>query len=54
MESESSTAYAGSLARVDWLDGRDSLSQLIRDYKRITAKMAAYTGTKFLRPSPAP
>jgi hypothetical protein len=39
--SGSPAAYAGPFARARWcVDGRDSLSQLIRDYKRITAKLA--------------
>src|SRR5437016_11955812 len=40
MESESLIAHARSLHALIGIDGRDSLSQIMRDYKRITAKIA--------------
>ena len=40
MESESLNAHARSLHALIGIDGRDSLSQVMRDYKRITAKLA--------------
>jgi REP element-mobilizing transposase RayT len=35
------------------IDGRDSLSQLIRDFKRITGKLSGRMAAKFLRSPPA-
>jgi hypothetical protein len=40
MESQPAAPYARSFAHAYSIDGQSSLSQLIRNYKRITAKMA--------------